>query len=98
MSEELNAEKSLCWQCKFGLCLQETEQERMYHPNIHGMLDGPPPPQDPFNMEMGNEEEGSDIIEHIVSVNRVRAICYWKEQPIPVANIKKCNRFEQQSS
>jgi hypothetical protein len=93
MNDEPKAEKSLCWTCKFGLCVQETERERFVHPGPQGEPDG-----DVFGAPF-NEPEGLDIVEHTIVHERVKTVCFWKPEgvtqspPILVAVVSKCNRF-----
>lgn len=90
----LNAECSLCWKCKFGLCVKESETERIYHSNMRGfpgMPPGmmPPPPQQgvegfglfedaPYTEGDDDDEEGPELIEHTVEHERIKTICYWR--------------------
>ena len=39
---EVNPRKSKCWTCKFGMCVGESELERVYHANMRG-IGGPSP-------------------------------------------------------
>jgi len=95
----LDAKCSLCWKCKFGICIQEQEQEDAY---LVG--DGQPRQRSEFEaFETPYEEENEESSELIQTVEhkRVKAICYWKPEqvevspPILVANVKQCSRFEQ---
>ncbi|MCV0439831.1 MAG: hypothetical protein K5880_14480 [Hydrogenophaga sp.] len=92
--ESLNAECSLCWKCKFGVCVKESETERIQHINMRGMGMPPgmmPPPQQgvegfglfedaPFTEgdEVGGDEDGPELIEHTVEHERIKTICYWR--------------------
>jgi hypothetical protein len=97
MSEEqTNAEKSLCWTCKYGLCLQEVEQQTM----VHDALDEMPPAANPFD-DPGFEEEHKEPAPHVhhISASRVQAICFWRpatvpnSPPIRVSEVRQCNRY-----
>jgi len=102
--KELNAECSLCWKCKFALCIQETEQERVYHAGMFPQQ--PPSGTNEFGMfdsmpfEESNEEPEEELLEHIIEHERVKAVCFYKpagvenSPPILVANVKQCNAFE----
>ena len=87
------AKDSLCWNCKFGVCIQETERERFVHPGMHA-------PEDPFAQPEFDEEAMPDIIEHVISHERVKTICFWKPEgvtqspPIIVSFVNSCSRFE----
>lgn len=108
----IDAETSLCWKCKHGICVKETEQERIYHANMRGLpgfgnLGGPQPPgadqfgifeEAPFREQSDEEPE---LLEHTVEHERVKTICFWRpagvqSPPILTANVQQCNRFEQQ--
>lgn len=99
MNKEIDAEKSLCWQCKFGVCVQENEQEKVYQPNLGGMSSRPI--EDTFSEPSFEEERevDNDIIEHTIEHERVKTICFWRPDttkespPILVAKVLKCNRF-----
>lgn len=108
----INAARSKCWTCKFGLCVQETELEKIIHDNMN-FLDGPPPSRqesNPFEEDMSFQDQESDdehgeegLIEHTIEHSRVKAICYWRPEgiqdspPIGVAKIDKCSRYEKRS-
>lgn len=95
---ENRAEQSKCWQCKFGLCVQEIEREHIFHAGQA--------PEDPFGVRQfgeATEEEGAipDLIEHTLEHDRVRTLCFWRPEgvrfspPILIAMVTKCSRFEQ---
>ena len=107
----LNARRSLCWKCKHGLCVLETEQERVVHTNMH-LLDGPPQPgipdDDPFGIkdqmpykEPSELDEGGGLVEHTIEHSRVKTVCYWTPEsvtespPIGMCNVRQCSRFEE---
>ena len=91
-SNELNAECSKCWKCKFGLTVKESETERVYHANMRGFpggMPGMPPPQDPLSQSIfddlpyqeggdSDDEDGPELIEHTVEHERIKTICYWR--------------------
>lgn len=104
--QEIDAQQSKCWICKHGLCVKESETERVYHANMRGM---PPSPDGesfgifeemPFQ-EGGNEDDSEEIIEHTIEHERIKTICYWRptgienSPPILVAKVQQCSRFEQ---
>lgn len=97
MSEQqTNAEKSLCWTCRYGLCLQEVEQQTM----VHDALDEGPQSIDPFADPGFEEPKESAPHVHHISASRVQAICFWRpatvpnSPPIRVSEVKQCNRYE----
>lgn len=84
-----NAEQSLCWHCQYGVCLRETETEKILHPELENNED--------FSV-MGTIPE-NNIIEHTLNHERIKAICFWKPEhvesspPILVGFVHQCNRF-----
>ena len=105
MNEEQSlpdAKKSLCWNCKYGMCLQETQRSHLMH---GGMPNFPQEQQeniDGFGMSSFGEEEQEEpgLIEHIIEEEQVRAICFWRPEhiehapPVSVAYVDKCNQFK----
>lgn len=109
MSDELevDAKKSLCWTCKHGLCLQETESQTMLHEPL------PRPPQQSATADIfeqfeekekpEQEDDGGPIVEH-VTLRRIQAICFWlpaniqNTHPIRVSEVTQCNRHEKRQS
>lgn len=91
MNNELKIEQSLCWRCKHGICIQESERELMLP-----MMEEDRP-QESWRDTSNEINEGPTLIEH----NRIRAICFWKPDgikespPIIVGNIQKCSRFNE---
>lgn len=89
-----DASKSKCWGCKFGLCVQESELEYIYHNGIEGELEI----DDPFNMEDILEKQ--EPLQHKIEHERIKAICYWRPEgindtpPILVSHVSQCNRFK----
>jgi len=87
-----DAEKSMCWTCKFGICVRETEIEKMYHPAPEGEKTS-----DVFDFQ---EEPTPEIIEHIIEHKRVKTICYWRPDniqqspPILIGKVEQCNRYK----
>lgn len=108
--DEINAEQSLCWKCKHGLCVKESETERVYHANMRGMPGMPPPSgaeggfgifEEMSFQEGGDEDEGEELIEHTIEHERIKTICYWRpagvenSPPILVSKVQQCSRFEE---
>lgn len=100
--ESMNAQASMCWTCKHGLCIKESEQERLY--NFRGV----PGQQEPDANQFGlfgetpygeDNEEAAELVEHTVENERIKTICFWRPEgmnapPILVANVLQCNRHE----
>ena len=95
--KEITAKNSLCWTCKHGICVQEQQQDKLYHPtgNIHkeepnGWLDNDP------------DEEEVEVLEQIIETNKPKTICFWRPNDTPnsipmlMAFIASCNRYEKQ--
>lgn len=88
---ELNATQALCWSCKYGICIQESERELVMPTNEEQ-------PQDTDETWRGSPPQqgtGPIVIEH----DQIRTICFWRPEhikdapPIMVGNVKQCNRF-----
>ena len=96
--EELTVESTLCWRCKHGMTIHETEQEHVFHKGPSNE-----DPEDIFPMGGFDETEEPDLIQHTVELQRIKTICYWRPEgvehspPIGVAFVKKCSRFEERS-
>lgn len=100
---ENRANVSLCWTCKFGMCIREQENQRVVaeQPQFGDGLD-----ENPFDMDAGEPytdmPDDSAVMEERVqelTFERVNAICYWKPQgetglPVRVAAVKECNQYE----
>jgi hypothetical protein len=91
MNNELKAESSLCWTCKFGVCLKETEQERVSYEAPDS------PPEDIFS-----ESQAPEVLDTIIEHERIRTVCFWRPEnikespPISVSKIEQCNRFKKE--
>jgi len=93
-NQDTDATNSVCWKCKHGICVAESEMEPVFQ------LGGMPP--DPSAVDIfegtpyGEDQSEETVIEH----KRIKAVCFWKplglekSPPILVANVKQCNRFE----
>ncbi len=98
--EELTAKSTLCWQCKYGMTIQEVEQEHVYHQNLKNLSEEDDFPLTTFDQDEDMPQE-HDIIEHTVQHQRIKTICYWRPEgvehspPIGVAFVKQCSRFEE---
>ena len=96
--QDLNACNSKCWQCKFGMCLDETQRQTLMHQGMTGM-DGE---GDVFEPEPWQEQpECPAEIIHQVESARSGAICYWgamnidpAQPPIRVEFVTDCSRFK----
>lgn len=97
---QLNAEDSLCWKCKFGLCVREQETERVYHAGMRNMNSDDDFPNMFEEMTLDEETGEQEFIEHIVEHQRIKTVCHWKppgtenSPPILVCKVHQCNRFE----
>jgi hypothetical protein len=91
MSDE--AKLSLCWNCKHGICIKETEQELM-------MPMEAPSQHEVKEIWQTTEEKPGGMMPIAIEQDRIKAICFWRPShikdapPILVANVKQCNRFE----
>jgi len=89
-NNEHQAETSLCWRCRYGMCIQEAELEPIVAPMSQ---------EDPF----GNEDSEPHLMGHLIEHERTKTVCFWRPPavenalPILVAFVKKCNRFENKS-
>ena len=87
---EANAKHSMCWDCKFGICVRESEVEKMFHP---AMGEGP-------TNVFDEQQNTPDIIEHSIEHKRVKTICFWRPKnieqapPILIGKVEQCNRYE----
>ena len=100
---KIDAKSSLCWKCKYGMWVKDTEQERVFHA---GMTGGPPDDSvSPFDIceSVEDDEETMDIVEHTIEHERVRAVCFWgvknvaPSPPITVACVQNCNCFSEKT-
>lgn len=90
-NNELDAKSSKCWNCKYGICVSESEIEPVLQ------LGGMPPDSESLDIFEGTQfgENEETVIEH----KRIKAICFWKPDglatspPIMVAKVEQCNRF-----
>ena len=91
----MNAENSICWNCKFGICIKETEQERIFHTGDEETLEDP---YDIFN----EQQKSPEVLETTIEHERTKTICFWKPEgvedspPILVAKVEQCNRFKKE--
>ena len=89
--EPIDAHKSLCWTCKYGICVRESEIERTVHPI-------PGEQKDIFDQPANSDE--IDMIEHLIEHKRARTVCYWRPdtiqqlQPMIFGKVEQCNRYE----
>lgn len=93
MNDDLKAEQSLCWKCKHGICVRESARDIMVPMSSEATTDS--------NDSWKPPEESQDGVPAIFEHDQVKAICFWKPfgvttntEPIIVANVKQCNRFE----
>jgi hypothetical protein len=99
---EINAKNSLCWTCKFGICVEETETERLFHENLREILDDDESNSLNLDIAFGSSEseQPPGLIEHTICHERVKAVCFWKPADLPsgppilVANVRQCSRYE----
>lgn len=90
--DEHRAELSLCWTCRYGMCLQESELERVITPP------GVVQQENPFG-----DEDSDHIMGHLIEHERTKTICWWRPPgvenalPILAAFVKKCSRFDKKS-
>lgn len=95
-NDEPNAQQSLCWNCKHGMCIRETHQEHLLNFGMPGM----PPRQDDDPFEMPFNQEDGDALGHIVEHEHIRSVCFWRPDtikdapPILIGFIKECSQFE----
>lgn len=91
-----DAKRSLCWNCKHGICVKETTQEIVLPP----MMDGRHEHEVREEWQEQSTEQSADMTPIAIEQDRVKAICFWRPAhikdapPILVANIQQCNRFE----
>jgi len=102
--KELDVQSTLCWRCKHGLTILETQQEHVYHQGLKHISGEE---EDLFRLtefgqdEMPDERNEPELIEHTVEHKRIKTICYWRPDgievtpPIGVAYVKECSRFEE---
>jgi hypothetical protein len=89
------AKLSLCWNCKHGICIKETEQELMMP------MEAPQKEREVKEIwEAADEKPPQDMMPIAIEQDRIKAICFWRPPhikdapPILVANVKQCSRFE----
>lgn len=94
----MEAKDSKCWTCKWGICLKESAEEKLLHKGMHDIDE-----DEDFEHEMIEFSKDEGIIEHTVSQEHVKAICFWRPEgvtyptsPILVAFTHACNRYEKQ--
>jgi hypothetical protein len=103
MSDEtLDPEKSLCWQCKHGLCIKESERQTVIHQGMTPIDEEPQELHHPFEIVPDEETEESTNV-HEIDISRVAGVCYWSPAgkavtPVKVGQVNRCNRFEEDGS
>lgn len=82
--EILRPQDSLCWNCKHGMVLHDSDTQTFMQPGIV--------PGNPF--EGQGEEPGMNQIS--VEMNKIRSACFWnaKFSPLVFNKVTECNRFE----
>lgn len=98
MSNIPQARNSKCWNCIYGLCIQETEQEQ------HAIFSGANPDGNTdteFQLFEGQSPPAMpEITEHTVEQERVKTLCFWRPKdienapPILISFVKDCSRFQ----
>jgi hypothetical protein len=103
-----NAKKSLCWTCKHGLCIQETEQEHIAY--VNDPIVGNQSREDDYGLNLDSllagepaGDQGDELQEHLVEHERVRTVCYYQPgerdtPPIAMSNVAQCNRYVKQDN
>lgn len=82
--EALNPQKSLCWKCKHGMALHESETQTFMQPGIV--------PGNPF--EGQGDEPGINQVS--LEMDKVRSVCFWnaKFSPLVFGRVTECSRYE----
>lgn len=89
--EEEDAKKSLCWNCKFGICIRESEIEKMIHPAMN---------EEPGDIFEQSQKDEMEMVEHTIEHKQIKTICYWRPEniqqspPILMSKVEQCNRYE----
>lgn len=95
-----SAKDSLCWTCKFGICVQEFQQEQLI-----GGMHPQPNENDPFGINAPFEQEESEeqnIVGPVINMENTKTVCFWRpatlanSPPILMTFVKSCNRYEKQ--
>lgn len=105
---QLNARSSKCWTCKFGLCVRETDTERVYHAQMRNLDEQAEEHREPWELineyEQEEDEIEADLIEHTVKQERIKTICYWRPEgiedtpPIVTSQVQECNRYQRRDN
>jgi hypothetical protein len=90
--QELSAKESLCWTCKHGLCIRETELKSFY---------GSPDQKEEENIfeSAPKNEDEEEIQEVILPSTKLRTTCFWRPDsvenapPIILSKIEECSRY-----
>lgn len=88
-----NEKKSLCFTCKFGLCVKQKDISHLI-PNITADEDEPAEPWE------DKGEQGGHTIKH----DGTFAVCFWpvqilkQEIPVQVGLVEECNRYQEETS
>lgn len=100
-----DAKKSLCWTCKFGLCVQEKEQANLAY--IDSEV-GHTEDNDEYGLGIDNllgdsSPDPAELREHVVEHERVKTICFYRndnrDTPIvAMSHILKCNRYQNENN
>jgi len=91
--QQPDAEKSLCWGCKHGMCIRELHQE-------HLLQMGGQRGDDPFGMQSEDDDDLPEAVGHMVEHEHVRTTCFWRPEgvlnvpPLLFGFIKQCSRFQ----
>lgn len=100
MSEPLDATKSLCWTCKWGLCVKQEEVADLHHVGEMDFEQGGLPGIDALLSEENHHGHGGGMHQHI-SATKICCICHYTPpgrndiQPtIQISRISQCNRYE----
>ena len=90
---QINAKDSKCWTCQFGICVKESDREKMTHPPFVSEEE-----PSPYGLQF--EDEQAPDIEHNIDVERIKTICFWKPRdvsnspPIVMSYVSECNRYK----
>jgi hypothetical protein len=96
--KKLDAEKSLCYTCKYGMCIQEEELQHII-PQIAELPNTRFVDEEEDMFGVGEEEIIQGEHMHFVA-KRVQAICYWRPYnvkdapPVRVGEVSQCSRYD----
>lgn len=83
--EKLDSKSSLCWKCKHGLSINQSDMQSFFSPS----------------MTPGNDFEGETdqpgVSEVRFHTQKATSVCFWRPNLAPLIfnHVTECNRYEE---